>query len=80
MQPAAGPAAEILSASAGPVAFGDIDSYLHATSRNRYIPEKLAAMPIPSGVDRQIKGVKIKDLPTWSKRACGGSSPSLAAL
>lgn len=71
MQPAAGPTAEILNASAGPAAFGDIDSYLHAASRNRYIPEKLAAMPIPSGVDRQIKGVKIKDLPSWSGTASG---------
>ena len=55
----------------GPAAFDDIGAYLHAAGQQRYVPEKLKSMPNPHGVERQIKGIKISELPTWSGNSDG---------
>ena len=62
VQPAAEDSA--LSSSVGPAAFDDIGAYLQAAGQQRYVPEKLKSMPNPHGVERQIKGIKISELPT----------------
>ena len=69
VQPAAEDSA--LSSSVGPAAFDDIGAYLHAAGQQRYVPEKLKSMPNPHGVERQIKGIKISELPTWSGNSDG---------